>query len=563
MKKKQEEDIKTVLDCLNEKMKSEMPAPIYEKIVRREISITLSDGVRLANVAYFPAEEGKWPVVIHRTPYGPLEFAEHDVMGEIFAKQGYVFFISRCRGTGLSEGRICAFEQETEDGLEVLDYVSGQEWCNGNIGTYGASYTGHTQWAVAGTKNPALKTMYIQVFGGHPYETFYRNGMLRQDIWQSWLTGNGGNARKRSEEEALELHKKAFAVKPPANIGKSLLDDPVEWAVKTIINPQESDDTWQKGFWKEYEENVRELKLPILLQCGWYDIFCQSQLDTWRMLPKETREKSLCLVGPWNHYGFTNNVLPYPDSDRFGVMQVKTALQWFAHFLKGQPLELPTGGMETYCIGDNVWKFWKDDIKASEQVQLYLGSRSLEKEIPDSGSFTYTYNPQNPVDSLTLGLDKGTTVCPKAGKRESEGVFSFVSEELDKDMTLTGKILTELYVSSSASATAFALTLMDERTDGCAYLVLNDIMDIRYEKDRFVSYEPGTVKKIVLESQDIIWTFKKGSKIRIDISSSDFPWYNAHNNTEVVWGNATETVIAKNAIYFGEDKPSKIILPVM
>ena len=555
-------DMATLVQLLTMKLMSELPAPVCENAVRREIPITLSDGIRLAGVAYFPEGDGPWPVILLRFPYGPSEFPEHDVMGEIFAKRGYIYFSNRCRGTGLSEGRINAFEQETKDGLEVLDFISEQDWCDGNIGTYGASYMGHVQWSIAGTKNPALKTMYIQVFGGHPYETYYRNGMLRQDIWQSWVTGNGGNARDRSEEEAARLHEKAFGITPPVKIGELLLDDPVEWAQKILTHPEEAGDGWQQGFWKEYEDHAKGLDLPILLQCGWFDLFCQSQLDSWRALPESTRQKSLCLVGPWDHFGFTNNVLPYPGQERCGVMQVKTAFQWFDHFLKGKPLTLPTGGMETYSIGDDVWKFWPDDISATDTVQFYLGCRTLDNEKAENGKLSYIYDPKHPVKSLELGLNRGAIVGPKAGAREEEGVYSFVSEPLDADVFLAGKMRTELYVSSTAPATAFTLALFDERTDGNGYLIFNDITDIRYEKDHFEPYTPDSVKKIILESQDMEWTFKKGSRIRIDVSSSDFPWYNAHNNTTVIWGMATESVDAQNSIYFGQDTPSRIILPV-
>lgn len=559
--KEEPKQMEQIVQQLLKQLSAELPTPLYENVIRHEIEIQMSDGVKLAGVAYFPEGRGPWPVILHRFPYGPCEFPEHDQAGEIFARQGYVYFTNRCRGTGISEGYFQAFEQEKADGLEVLDFVSDQEWCNGNIGTYGASYMGHAQWSVAGTKNPALKTMYIQVYGGHPYENFYRNGMLRQNIWQSWLTGNGGDARSRSEEEKQVLHKKAFSVKPPERIGEVLLNDPTEWAKKIFTSPQESDDAWQKGFWKEFETGAKNLELPILLQCGWFDLFCQSQLDSWRALPRQTREKSLCLIGPWDHFGFTNGVLPYPDSDKYGVLQLKTAIEWFDHFLKGKDMQLPVGGMEAYSIGNDVWKFWENDVQSTDTIQWYMGEHTLELKETENGEFHYIYDPKHPVSSLALGLNKGTVIGPKAREREKEGVYSFVSDPLEQNITLVGKMKVELFVSSTVPATAFTLALFDERPEG-AYLVLNDITDIRYENDHFEEYEPRTIKKISLETQDIIWTFQKGNRIRIDISSSDFPWYNAHNNTTICWGKATESMAANNAIYFGGDTPSKIILPI-
>lgn len=542
------------------KLVTELPPEEHTAVSRREFRIPMSNGETLAGVVYMPEGEGPaWPVILQRTPYGPVEFPETDVVGEIFAKRGFAYCIVRCRGTGASDGCLVAFEQETQDGLEVIDYISTLQWCNGSIGTYGASYMGHSQWAVAGCKNPALKTMYIQVFGGHPYASFYRNGMLLQDIWQSWITGNGGNARGRTVEEANRLHQQAFSLKPPARIGE-LVHDPVEWGVKMLTNPQECDPGWQQGFWKEYEETAKTLSLPILLQGGWFDLFCQAQMDAWRNLPKETRAKSLCLIGPWDHYGFINHVLPYPGQEQYGVMQLKTALQWFDHHLKGKTLELPVGGMQTYCIGENAWKFWPDVMHAEDSRVFYLGEAALTDEPGGRGMVCYTYDPEHPVQSLTLGLNKGTVVMPKPGERKN--VFSFVSEPLEEDVCLTGSMTAELYVSSSAPATAFTVTLVDERPDGNGYLVFTDISDIRYEHDHFEEYVPGTVKKMELHCMETLWTFQKGSRIRVDISSSDFPWYNIHNNTTVPWGQAMQTAVAENAVYYGNAHPSAIHFPI-
>lgn len=549
-----------VVRMLIAKLAQELPQEENENFVRKQIWVTLSDGVRLICDVHLPDGEGPWPVILQRCPYGSVALPENDLMGQIFAKRGYVYVTNRCRGTGLSEGHITAFEQEMKDGQEVLDFIAGQDFCNGNVGTYGASYMGHVQWSVAGSKNPALKTMYIQVFGAHPYENFYRNGLLRQEIWQSWVTGNGGNARDRSEEEAMKLYEQAFDVKPPERIGEVLLEDPSEWAVKILTSPEERNDDWQKGFWKEYEEQVKKLDLPILLQCGWFDLFCQSELDTWRMLPEETRRKSLCLIGPWDHYGFTNHVLPYTGEEKYGVMQIKTAIAWFDHFLKGKPLTLKIGGVEAYCIGEDTWKFYPDVLPKGENVKFYLGDHILGTEEQKAGAYSYTYDPAEPVKSLSLGLNRGTLIGPAPG--EQKNVFSFVSEPLIEDLALLGRMKLELYLSSTAPATAVTVWLYDVREDGNAYLVYDDGKDIRYEEDHFEAYEPGTVKKVALECQETAWVFKKGNRIRIDISSSDFPWYNAHNNTEVPWGKATESVVAENTIYFGGSQPSTVLFPV-
>ena len=241
-------------------------------------------------------------------------------------------------------------------------------------------------------------------------------------------------------------------------------------------------------------------------------------------------------------------------------MQIKTAIAWFDHFLKGKPLTLPTGGMEVYCVGKDTWKFYPDQLPEGKPVKFYLGDHVMKKEEQGQGEYSYIYDPADPVKSLSLGLNRGTLIGPAPG--EQKNVFSFVSEPLTEDVALLGRMKLELYLSSTAPATAVTVWLYDVREDGSAYLVYDDGKDIRYEGDHFETYEPGTVKKVTLECQETAWTFKKGDRIRIDISSSNFPWYNAHNNTEVPWGKATESAVAENTIYFGEDFPSTALFPV-
>jgi hypothetical protein len=558
------------------KTKNNLPKAQYSRIIKQECNIEMSDGIKLAAMVQKPNEEGAWPVIIIRNPYVAAEGMYANLILPIFAQQGYVAIHVRVRGSITSEGDWLPFENERKDGREVVDWVARQKWCNGNIGTYGSSYCGHTQWSIADYEHPALKTMFISVFGAKPYNLFYRRGMFRQDIWTDWAATMMGDNRFKATF-SKQFKKKIFEVKSQKYLGKEINGEDYDWYDKWICNTKQTDMYWSEGFWKEFENCIEKIKIPLFLHGGWYDIFLRSEIETFRQLPENIRKKSRFVIGPWGHGGSAvGNALEFPGEDTLGFLQIKGALEWFNFHLKGMDYHQAVGVVETYNIGENRWQVWENDIKPHTKINYYLNTDEKENgklcsNQPDfSKTVRYEYDPKYPTPScggtLLSSVRRGTkdNCClfqPKVG--EKPGVVSFLSEPMDNNLHMAGAIKAHIFVSSSVSATAFSITVMEMFSDGQSVNIRDDITDIRWrDENRIENYVPESIVELEIIMLDCAWMIKKGSRLRIDITSSNYPAYHVHPNNEENWYETIKTSTAIQTLYCGGEYPSRIELPI-
>lgn len=562
-------------------LEAELPKPLFQEIEETECRIELTDGVRLFTKVYkpienanrLPKEKGKWPVVLIRNPYMGNDMAVNGITGPAFAKAGYAVVYTQVRGTLQSEGGWLPFENEREDGRDVIDWIAGQDWCDGNIGCFGASYLGHTQWCIADYHHPMLKTMFISVYGIHPYHTFYRRGMFRQDIWTAWAAQMMEDNKYKIffQKDDFDLREKAYSISPQIELGMRLKEKDCSWYQNWVTNIAEDSSYWNTGFWKELENSVSDIQIPLFLHGGWFDIFLRSQLDTYRNLPADIRSKSRFLIGPWQHAGMTGGSLSYPDENRAGFMQLKAALEWFDFHLKGKEYPHQTGIMEAYSIGDNQWKYWRDDLPVSKNKTFFFcGTQEgrLCEICPESEEKrSFTYNPKNPVKSAggtllsnntdPMGEPECSTIQPKVGERED--VLSYLSDEMTDNVYIAGAMEVHLFVSSTAPATSFTVKVMEVFADGRSVNIRDDITDIRWvDEERVISYEEGDIRELSLKLLDICWMVAAGSKLRVDISSTNYPAYHVHPNTTEIWSETTNYTSAVQTIYSGRQYPARI-----
>ena len=560
-------------------LKQELPESQYQETKQQECLIEMPDGVKLNANIYMPKKSGSWPVILIRGPYTSVDMMFNTMIAPVFAKYGYTVVVTQVRGTLKSEGEWLPFEHEREDGRAVIDWIAGQEWCDGNIGCFGASYLGHTQWCVADYQHPMLKTLYISVYGVDAYNIFYRRGMFRQEIWTVWAAQMMEDNRFKllMPQDGIELSKNAYEATPQAELGLKLKGKECSWYSNWIENTSEDSPYWNSGFWKELKESIQDIKIPLFLHGGWFDIFLRPQINSFRSLPADVRDKSRFLIGPWHHNGIPGGTLEYPEENRAGMMQIKAALEWFDYHLKGKAYPHELGVIEAYSIRDSKWNVWKEDFSAEEKKTFYFDCQNssegkLSEECPVSEvTSVYTYDPSNPVQSVggtllannrdPFGQPECSTVQMKVGERED--VISFVSDKVKQDMCITGAMEAHLFVSSSAPATAFTVKVMEVLPDGSSINIRDDITDIRWVEEHTVQpYTPGSVVELTLQLLDIQWMLAAGSKLRVDIASSNYPAYHVHPNTEELWSHTTNHVTAVQTIYSGESYPSRIILPI-
>lgn len=546
-----------------------LPKATHRALRHEELEIPMSDGVKLHAYVVRPEAEGKYPAILVRSPYVINDFV-YRAMLPLLAKRGYACVLNTVRGAFNSEGEWLPLENDRKDGFEVVDWVSKQSWCDGKIGGYGGSYLGYTQWSYADYDHPALKTLCIDVAGASAYNTFWRRGMFRQEIWTLWATQMMGDNRLMYGHPPA-LYEEAYRVQPQINLGEHFKKEPCHWYNNWISNDNPQDAYWKSGYWGQLEQAAKKVRIPVMLQGGWFDAFLRPQLDTFRALPEEVRKKSRFFIGPWGHGGSAVGDKPFKNSDKGGMFHIGEAMEWFDYQLKGKPYNKKLGVVEAFNVNTDQWVEYEGDLAPKSHCTYYLqtGGALTKEKNENKAPVTFAYDPTKPLQTIcgnALGTGgKNTPIGPKEQRKigERSDVISFVSEPLAEPMQLCGSMKAVLYVASDAPATAFTVCVSEVEENGRTYNIRDDITDIRWRDESTITdYTPGECVRLELDLLDVTWLVKKGSRLRVDISSSNFPMYHVHPNTTEPWGEAKEKRIAHQTVYVGGNSASCIQLAV-
>lgn len=558
----------------------DLPKAEYKTCEIRELDIPMSDGVKLHAIVSSPDFSKPLPVILIRNPYIMYDWMRN-IYHIPFAKHGYVFIHVKVRGTFSSEGEFVPFENDIKDGHDTLDWITEQPWCDGNIGMIGASYSGYTQWAVADYHKPALKGMFLSVAGAEGYDVFYHRGLFNEEVWGEWAAQQMGDNKDEmwAGPSGAKLREKAFAANPPIEIGEAVIGEHCDFFDTWASNWKGDEPYWTKGFWKDFRNQAEELDVPVFLHAGWWDIFEHVQMSSWKRMKPATKDKSILMVGPWSHSGLAGGDLKYPGEGNCGFLQIPIAIKWFDHIIKGKDFDYEEGHIYAYNIGNMEWEKLGRDFEADDTLTFYLDASDKKKKAyqvtskePKKAEVSYKYDPKKPVPSrggrLIASHNGGLGLTPECsceqepvGKRKD--VISFVSEAFRKDTKILGSIEATLYVSSDAPATAFTIKISEVMEDGKTYNIRDDYTDIRWlDNNTYKEYKPGKVRELNFEMTEISWTLKKGSKLRIDISSSSNPQFLPHKNTTEPWAYAKKSEVARQTLYTGGKQASKIVLPI-
>lgn len=539
--------------------------------------VPMRDGAKLHTIVTLPQEGGLWPVILCRSPY-PFMLADLLEQAKFWAERGYAFVLQECRGRGRSEGEWVPFVHETEDGLDTLTWVIGQSWSNGRIGTYGSSYSGILQWGMAEHLPPEVKTMFIGFAGIERYRQLYMNGMFRHDLFTTWTIWNSGYPPLLPQET---LYREALSVRPHIEMDRHLFGHTLPWYRNWVTEIGPDSPFWNTGFWAELKEAPRKTKIPVMIAEGWFDHNLNSSVISYNKLPEPVRSESCFLIGPWVHTEDVAGDLDYPNHELWVPKHRRAALQWFNHYLKGEPFENEDlrGKVQTYLIGEGRWKSWDGWIKTNSVVRYELACtqgvhhRLTRRKPLAENAVSYAYDPAHPVPTkggaaLMNYLSGAPDASPPASVyQDAPGtrtdVISFLSEELEEPLQISGPITTHLTVSSDAEDTSFTVCVMEQFADGTSCNIRDGITSLRFRGGRASSYVPHEIVEVEIELWPIIWTLRKGSRLRVDISSSNFPAYHVHPNIDGPWALREEMKIAKQTIYTGPIRSSWIEIPVL
>lgn len=583
----------------------------YEVTVDFDVPAQMSDGTILRANVYRPAGEGKWPVLLTRLPYGkdfPIATFVLDPM--MAARRGYVVIIQDTRGRFASGGEWDPFRREAQDGIETIAWAANLLYSNGSVGMYGASYFGFTQWAAAVNQPPALKAMVPFVTWSDPFNgILFRGGAFElgtAGAWQMSTLGlnvvmrryqgdsdprNLGQAIYNLVKEVDTLGTEGYWSLPLKEFGPLKRSDVGTSFFEIIEKPMD----------REFAEPLtikgkqEQVTVPTFNIGGWYDIFLNDTIENFKAMREhgstEQARQSKLLIGPWTHTGSNNPIgemnFGLGATTAFINLQidfVSMQLRWFDHWLKGIDTGmLNDAPIKLFVMGANIWRDEQEwPLARAVETRYYLHSQGHANTLNGDGVLgatapeveptdSYVYDPANPV--LTRG---GALLLPSEfpggpyDQRATEGredVLVYSTAPLEQDVEVTGPILVHLWATSSAPDTDFVARLVDVHPNGYAQNLTDGIIRARYRHaargEASSLLQPGETYEYEIDLWATSNVFKKGHRIRLDITSSNFPRWDRNPNTGHDFGVDDELAVAHQTILHDAEHPSHVVLPIV
>ncbi len=555
-----------------------VPQPGYSVIVDPDVMIPMRDGVRLAADVYRPTAAGTFPVIVTRTPYGKKN-PEHmyGFAGRLFASQGYAFIVQDVRGKFASEGDYYPYVNEGVDGHDTFEWAGQQEWSDGRVGTYGFSYWGSTQWLPAPHGSKHLKAMVPIVTGQNLYRRWIHNGIFRFNDVLFWHYANTYKTTRGMEGiDFPEAVRHLPLIDADDAMGTDIA------AYNDWVRHPTPDEYWDRI---SVEDEVQNIRAPALLVGGWYDYYLELMFDDFNRMVRsagsEEARKTQILIGPWTHESVSEFDEVDFGSDASFLQQIRTLLRWYDHWLKGDDNGIGNEGpVRIFVMGKNEWRMEQEwPLVGTRYTPFYLhsggtanssrGDGSLDTEPPKRETpDRFTYDPADPVPSVGGTSIYGASVAGPRDQREvakREDVLVYTTPPLGEDIEVTGPVRLTLYAASSAKDTEFSAKLVDVYPDGKAINLRAGMVRARF-RDSLTEpsfLEAGTIYRFEINVGTTSNLFKKGHRIRLEVSSSYFPEFGRNLNTGAEIGMTSETVTANQTVYHDGEHPSYLLLPVI
>lgn len=568
---------------------------LHEIQVDCNVSVPMRDGTLLSADIYRPKSAGKWPVIVSRDGYDPANAFTVD-FGTFFSQRGYVYVINNTRGTYRSEGVFFPFIDdawgENRDGYDAIEWAAHQPWSDGNVGMYGISYGCFTQYLQAPSRPPSLKAC-VPIFGtSSPVNFVFPCGIYHMQWHRGWAVDmaadmalNYPHGLNRTREDATTIVtrlgevqqeiEKWFRYIPLKDFPP--LQETSPWYFEHLNHP--AGDPW----WNQTNARVdyREIDVPMLQIAGWYEENLNAMIDTYTGLVAQGRS-STCrngqrlIIGPWLHADTTVLPLPLDFTDRAHIDFKETALRWFDYWLKGQENGIPDEpAVRAFLMGENRWlelDQWPPANVTYTPIYLREGTGKSEHslngghltwEAPSDHEHTdsYAYDPDDPIPGHVI-----SSSSPEVLRQDREGrMLTYTSEILRDAVTVVGPVKATLYASSSTPDTDWFVCLCDVLPDGTVVRVCGGMMKARYRNSiqHEELMEPGHIYQFEIEMTATAQTFAAGHRIRLHVTSSEFPSFDRNLNTGGTFGEEAAAQVAINTIFHDAKRASYLLLPIM
>jgi putative CocE/NonD family hydrolase len=578
-----------------------MSPTVARYVVERNVRVPMGDGVTLATDVHRPDDGNRHPVLLERTPYDRnyVPIAGLDTLALLEA--GYVIVTQDCRGRFGSEGTFTPFVDEGRDGFDAVAWCAAQPWSSGRVGMIGGSYVGATQWLAAGTAPPALGAIAPYVTASDYYEGWvYQGGAFELGFSLRWSIESLAIAKLESLPQSATTDKDIAALKAAVrHIGRlyrtrplrgiDLLDRFAPWYDEWLAHPSRDE------FWTAIspQEHYSTTNVPALNIAGWYDIFADGTLRNVEGMRAGAgsaagRVGQELIVGPWSH-SIDNGVFPerhYGRGAGLGDQDFTGAHRaFFDRWLRdGGSGAAPSDRL--FVMGADAWveePAWPPPdadvqswfLRGDGRANTARGDGRLSAEPPRSEEpDAYLYDPRDPVPSMggatlnqsgTLGWNSGPWDQRPLEARAD--VLVYTSAPLEQPLTIIGTVEAALFVSSSALDTDFTAKLVDVAPSGRAEIIADGVLRARYRLSFAAPepLEPGRVEEIRIHVGATGHRFQPGHRVRLDVSSSNFPRFDANTNTggTIASEGADAAVPALNRVFHDSNRPSRLLLPVL
>ena len=547
-----------------------------------DVPVPMRDGVVLRADIYRPAGEGPWPVLVQRTPYdksSPMNTMMLDVYKALL--RGFIVVYQDTRGHFKSEGEWLPWAYERTDGYDTVEWAATIPGSNGKVGMVGASYTGHTQWAAAVTNPPHLAAIAPQVTWSTPEDgIFYRGGALEYglNLWWSLVQSMAQYPKVATSTDDL-LAKLGTTMQDYDRLSETTYWELPSGAAPSLARTGQPDIGTERGL--RDPESIDEARVagrygdvvvPSLNTTGWFDVFLQGALDNY-VGAREAGLTSRLIVGPWEHtsggtltpghvagvnYGLAS-LAPGSDGTMTGVQ-----LDWFDHFLAGKPADAAhESGVDYFVLGINEWRHadqWP--LPQALATAFYLhpdGTLSTTPPTDAESTSTYTYDPADPVPTtggtLVMAASFPAGQLDQTAVEARDDVLVYTSEPLTEDLEITGRVAASIFASTDGPSTDWVVRLCDVDEHGRSLNITDGITRAATESGRIDENE------IDLWSTSIV--IRAGHRLRVHVTSSNFPRWDRNLNTGEDPTTATTIRIAHQTIHHDTTRPSRIILPVI
>jgi hypothetical protein len=555
-------------------------------VTEADVAVPMRDGVVLRADVLRPSAEGRFPVLVYRTPYGK-EFALKEYATFRHAvERGYAVVVQDVRGRYASDGEFRPYENEGHDGYDTIEWAARQPWSNGAVGTFGLSYPGAVQWLAAVEDPPHLKAMVPAMTFSTPQNFFYAGGVWDMS-WMEWIWDNiAPDVRAKKNLPGPKKYDEAIAAWD--KVGPRMLNTLPLNQLEELrgIAPYYydwlshlPDDPWWD--WCELQNKYDRVHAAVLNLSGWYDDNYGPEGATTNfkgLLKKRTGERNprtQLLIGPWVH-GVASTAKTKSGEREFGPSAAidydETVLRWMDYYLRDMENGTENGKPVRYFVmGANRWReaeVWPPVAKA---ISYYLvntkeGERGLSTEPPHAARLFNSFI-SDPARPVTNPYDSSGAHDYRAMANRKD-VLTFDSAPLERDLEVTGSIKAQIYLSCDCHDTDLWVRLLDVAPDGTAFNLMSPGLDVLRTSYRDLRrgrqlLNPGRSYELRLENLITSNVFEKGHRIRVQISATFFPNFSRNLHTGEPEATSAKMRKANIFIYADRRRPSRIVLPMV